>query len=850
MSFTSFTFQNSFWKSNDPIEKYIVWFFLFLYTGVNLYFGLNEEATWDDDCPTRYYNTLKAFQEPEQFISVWNRPLFVVIFAPIVHLGKHSIFISMVLMTAIGAYFLYQAMKKMGSPNAFMIVPFLLFQTYFFSISRNAETEPISVTLLCLGMYFLTHRKWLGFAIVGGLVPLARLELSVLLVFWGYYLLRERKYYYILLLAVPTVLWNIAGLIIENDAMYVINKTIGKENKSNRYGHTTFGHYFQRYIYVIGPVIYTFFFTGLFRNLFKKISLKPLFKLKDKSYNDDYNVFIYWQLIGGFMLYVVFSWKLNMGNAAGFLRNLIPLTPLVAIVALEGYNVIWEALTGRKQESKKEDEVSLPPKNFQEITADVLNAMSEKKRQAYMKKVEAWEREAKKVKKSQTQVSPVLKNWIWLIVLIGFLMLTTYVLHSFRIRSHHKLLEEKDFVNWYGVLATIGGLVLVFVATKVLGKNRGLYYSSGVLIGIGALIFTGVTEPPNNNTNPERQAMERVSDIYADSYLKDHVTYANHIWFFWANDLNKNDTTQYKLVTIANLDSANNGEICIYESHYSHRLAGNVPFRWFEGKKDWVELTRVIASDNKFYAVLHQKCDTTFEDGLAKHNAFLEAYPDDYYAYFGKANFFKTYNQLDSAIHCYDKCIAMNDTVFAFYFNRGLVNFAKKQFDSSLVDFKKASELNPKSHDAVHNQAACFSNLQQLDSAVVYYKKTIVLKPDFATAYLNVARSLKQLGRVDEAMDYLNQAISMNMNNEMAILERAQIFYEKKEWQNSINDLNNALKINPKNPNGYLVRGICYINLGNKEMACADWQNSAALGNAQAAGYFQQACGGGVGQPQ
>ena len=42
--------------------------------------GLLSDATWDDDCATRYYNARDAIQNPLQFISIWNRPLFVILF--------------------------------------------------------------------------------------------------------------------------------------------------------------------------------------------------------------------------------------------------------------------------------------------------------------------------------------------------------------------------------------------------------------------------------------------------------------------------------------------------------------------------------------------------------------------------------------------------------------------------------------------------------------------------------------------------------------------------------------------------------------------------------------------------
>jgi len=829
MQLNIYPFQKQLAK-NPNLEKYLVFGFLFLYVIVNLLFGLNEDATWDDDCPTRYYNTLNAFNEPKAFISVWNRPLFVLIFAPIVHLGKHSIFISMVIMTAIGGYFLYKGVKKKGIPNAFMVLPFLLFQTYFFSISRNPETEPISVTLLCLGFYFLANKKWLAFAIVGGLMPLARLELSVLLIFWGWYLLVEKQYKYILVLAVPVILWNIAGFIIEGDWAYVYNTTFGKENKTNRYGHTTFWHYFQRYIYVIGPVIYLFFIVGFVKKLRK-------FQL---------DFFLFWQMVAGFMLYVVFSWKLNMGNAAGFLRNLIPLTPLVALFALEGYNAIIDAFTTFfKKKEKATLEFVAPERTFKEVTPDVLKRYNAKKKESYETKRRSYERELKKAQrefKTKNSNSSGLASFIWVLLSLGFVILTTYIYHSLEIRSHHKLLEDTDYTNLYWILGTFALILIFLIISKLSTLKNATLATYGGAVGILALLFTGITEPPNKNMSPEREVMQDVSDFYVDSYLSEHTTYVNHIWFFWANDLDKYDTTQYKLVTIENLERANVGDICIYDTHYSHRLAGNVPKTWFAKRIDWVELDRNISENNGFHCTFYQKTDSTFVDCMAKINTFIETEPEKPLTYLSRGNLYKKQKKMDSAIVDYTRAIELDTTFFNSYMNRALVYFTKKDFDKAITDFHKASELNEKSHDAVHNIGACYANLQQKDSAIVYYNKSIKIKPDFAKAYQNKAKMLKSMGKIDEALATYNKVISMNIKNQQAILERAQIYFDKKEFSTCISDLSSAIKLNPKNAQAIFVRGICSQNLQQNDNACKDFQTAASLGHKQAPQYVAQYC--------
>lgn len=831
---SSFQFEHQL-KSKNPIEKYLVWFFLLLYTGVNLYFGFNEDATWDDDCPTRYYNTINAFNEPHNFIDVWNRPLFVLIFSLIVHLGRNSIFISMVILTAIAAYYLYRGLKVQKIANAYMILPLLLFQTYFFTISRNAETEPISVALMCFGFYFLTKKNWLAFAIIGGLMPLARLELSVLLVFWGWYLLKETQYKYILILGLPMVLWNVAGWIIEGDFLYVINKTLGKDNETNRYGHTTFGHYFQRYIYVVGPIIYLFFIVGMM-DLLKRLKL---------------DFFVFWQMVAGFVLYVIFSWKLNMGNAAGFLRNLIPLAPLTALIALEGYNYVWESFAafakGRKSLTDFGDEI-VPAKTFDELSDEEYDNLNTKAKKAYDQKYDEWELSSQKVKAAFNQINAKqekrkVHNLVFVWILIFATIGSVFYFHSFEIKSHHKLNEEvSDYTNLYSILILLGVLFIMQIVTILTKISHYSMITFGVLIGLGSLAFTGITEPPNKNMSPERDVMQNISELYVSSYLKESTTYVNHIWFFWATDLNKFDTIQYKLVTIANLEKAAVGDICIYETHYSHRLAGDVPNNYFDNKKDWVELSRKIASDNSFQCVIFQKTDTTFAERVAKVNKFITDYPNDFLAYFSKGNLYKSIYNIDSSLVYYNKALSIDSSYFNLFYSRGLIHFNAKNYDLAIKDFRKTYELNNKNADALHNIGACFSNLALPDSALVYYDKAIVINPKYENAYINKAQTLVNLGKKDEALEVYSKAISINNKNESIILNRAQLYYEKQDWMNCIIDLSNALKINGNNPNALLIRGICYLNINSKDLGCKDWTTSSAMGNQQANQFLMQYC--------
>lgn len=808
-------------------ERTLVLVLLGLYLIFSWIYGLSTNATWDDDCPTRYYNTLNAFNEPHNFVSVWNRPLFVVIFAPLAPLGKWVFPVFMPLICAFGAYYLYKGVKKLKVNHAFLVVPLMLFQPYFFSISRNAETEPLAVTILALGFYFLVHRKWFWFALVGGLIPLARLELSVLLVFWAWYLISEKQFKYLIYLAVPTVLWNIAGGIITGDFFYLINETVGKDNSTNRYGHTGFGHYFQRYIYVVGPIIYLFFLVGLTH------------KIKAKKWE----AFVLLQFIAGFMMYVIFSWKLNIGNAAGFLRNLTPLTPLVALMALEGYNYFWFTFSHRIKPIQ--DDQKLPPKTFKTYSDDELKSLSSKKRKLYNSRLKKWEAEVEKVKnKGVKKHKTHRRKGLFLATFILLIIGSVFYFHSFEIKSHHVLLDNKDYINLY----MISGVVLIsFLGVFFYWKNilkRNITFLLAIFIGLISLGFTLITEPPKAHLSPERRTVEEIAEIYESIYQKGQVTYVNHPWFFWAKDFDKWDSGRFKYLTLEGLKQAKEDDICIQESHYSHRLSGNVPKDHFNNRIDWVEITSKIASDKSFKISIFQRTDSTVARGIELLDSYIESHPDDPVSHFNRAQWYEKAGRKEDVLDELNLVLEMDSSFVTSlaYFRRGLIKFKKEEYKLAIEDFKENVKMKSDSKDAYYNIALSYHRLKENDSTLHYLEKTIKIDEKYEKAYYLKWMIYKAEKNNEKAIEALNQLERINPKKEEVLLNKAQIYFSQKDWKNTITTLNKAIKVNPKNKNSFLIRGICFINTQNKEKACSDWKKAASLGEKRALEFIQNYC--------
>ncbi|MGM0479216.1 MAG: tetratricopeptide repeat protein [Bacteroidota bacterium] len=734
----------------------------------------------------------------------------------------------MPLICATGAFYLYKGVRKLNIDHAFFVVPLLLFQTYFFSISRNAETEPLAVTIIALGFYFLVHRKWFWFAVIGGLIPLARLELSVMLIFWVWYLIREKQYKYIIYLGIPLVLWNIAGGIITGDYLHVVNSTIGADNSSNRYGHTSFGHYFQRFIYVVGPVIYLFFMLGLVRKI------KAL----------KWDAFILMQFVFAFLMYVIFSWKLNIGNAAGFLRNLTPLTPLVALLALEGFNYFWYVSTRYLKPDEKK--VEIPEKSFKTYSDEEIQKLSTKKRNQYFGKLNKWKAKAEKIEKEQLNKKrlSINKQRAFLAGFVILLIGTVYYYHSYEIKNHHSLQESKNYIN---LMVISGTAIISFISVLMYYKNILSKKISGILaviIGFCSLGFTLITEPPNANMSPERKTVEEIASIYQNTYLNEKIAHVNHHWFYWSHDLNRWDSLRFRDVTLEDIKEAKEGAICVYENHYSHRLKGDVPKDYFKDRIDWIRITQKMSSDRTFKISIFQKTDSTIAGGLDMINEYIASQPNDPASYFYRAQWYQKSDQTQLAIEDFNTVIDMDSTFVTAgaYFKRGLIHFKNKTYKPAIKDFKQNAALVKSPEDAHFNTALSYFNLNQKDSALIYLDKTIQADHEYEKVYNLKLRIYKSWNNTDQTLNTLKQIEKIKPGNEKVILNIAQIYYDKKDWKNTISTLSRAIKVNPKNANSYYVRGICHQNVQKNKLACKDWEKAASLENPNAVKVLKKYC--------
>jgi tetratricopeptide (TPR) repeat protein len=130
---------------------------------------------------------------------------------------------------------------------------------------------------------------------------------------------------------------------------------------------------------------------------------------------------------------------------------------------------------------------------------------------------------------------------------------------------------------------------------------------------------------------------------------------------------------------------------------------------------------------------------------------------------------------LDEAITAFLDTIT-NDSLFApAYCQMGRTLHRKKEFEQSIVYFKKAIKLKPNNYHFYYNLANCWFAQKHFPKAIANYKQAIKLGFRHAECYLNLGKSLENIDKLSQAEASLKQALLLNPNLEQAHLSLTRV---------------------------------------------------------------------------
>lgn len=302
--------------------------------------------------------------------------------------------------------------------------------------------------------------------------------------------------------------------------------------------------------------------------------------------------------------------------------------------------------------------------------------------------------------------------------------------------------------------------------------------------------------------------MQEMVNLYKEAGYSESKTLANHTWFYWAGDLNRYEDN-FDHLTLSNLDSAENGTVVIWETHYSNRLAGDVNKTDLDKRNEYVELLRLTTEKKNFSCSMFQKL-TDKDEIIEKHNKFIQTTDsmDASAFYLAGYSYINRFQNAPKAIEMFKKALAVDSNSIDANFALGSVLFNQRNYTEALVYYDKIINDNPKHYNTIIQAGKTLMNLKKFDEARAIFEIVYKAKPELTDPYFFTGLT----------------------------------YYYEKEFDSAHKSFLQVLKLDPKNQDAAFNIGICLLNQNKKDEACKAFTKAIELGSAKATNVKNSVC--------
>ena len=145
------------------------------------------------------------------------------------------------------------------------------------------------------------------------------------------------------------------------------------------------------------------------------------------------------------------------------------------------------------------------------------------------------------------------------------------------------------------------------------------------------------------------------------------------------------------------------------------------------------------------------------------------------------------------------------------YVHRGLIHYGKGEIDNAIVDYTKATELDPYFADAYNQLGNAFLNSGDLDLAIDKSTEAIKLDPDLTDAYKDLGIALLGNGDLDGAIDNYTKALQKDPDDTDSYIYRGLIHQKNDDLENALDDFSIVIQLKPNNAYAYYRRSIVLL---------------------------------------
>jgi len=242
---------------------------ILIFAALSIWQAVASEGFLEADGCTHYMYARWAFTYPVYFVDIWGRPLKTLLYAPAAAtIGLIGVRLTS-LAVAIGiAFIAYTIARRQNYRWPALALIFTLAQPLLFLHSFSELTElPFA---MFLGLAFLAYQRkaWWAVTLIAGFLPLSRPEGFGFIGLTAVLLVCHRKWFWLPLLFVPVMGWQIAGALMYREPQNWWN-WLPKHwpyAGDSLYAKGSIGHFAGLLPAVVGPILFPFVLIGLWRS--------------------------------------------------------------------------------------------------------------------------------------------------------------------------------------------------------------------------------------------------------------------------------------------------------------------------------------------------------------------------------------------------------------------------------------------------------------------------------------------------------------------------------------------------------------------------------------------------------
>ncbi len=274
-----------------------------------------------------------------------------------------------------------------------------------------------------------------------------------------------------------------------------------------------------------------------------------------------------------------------------------------------------------------------------------------------------------------------------------------------------------------------------------------------------------------------------------------------------------------------------------------HEILLDPAFSGIEDTPAWKSLWRktwYTENEDFEFEVAYLRKSGNYPDALRKIEDGLGENPRWHRLYAEKGLTLHLIGNWQDAARAWSAAIEILPGQSAYFLGRARSYREIGKYTEGIRDLEQASRKNPEQLELLAEISRICRSAKQYKKAAAYIEQYLLYYPDSPEAHYIKGNIHSDAGQVLQSIVSYNRCLELDKSNAAYYAARGRSYLQSDTWTYAFSDLSMALDLDPGNNETWYLRGLCRLNLGEKEKARADLETAARLGSIPAIGILEK----------